>query len=218
MSAQESLPSTDALQQQPEPPLAKLHIPEGIAVVPNVALPANATVWTKLQLLLRAHQLAARAYWRMLLLRGVVLVIALVVAYPPAFFLGYGIFWLIYNDPHDHVQHYVNNGGFHTYYVDSKEVSQQQYDYFLLQHRGNESLALVVAIPVAVLFGLILCAIIWFLFRPRKPLVFGTVEEQIAAFAKDDPEALASWGGVAVLRVPQLIERLLDLHARDVRS
>src|SRR5207249_8088420 len=44
MSAQESLPPTDALQQQPAPPLAALHYPDVMPAAPDIALPPNSTV------------------------------------------------------------------------------------------------------------------------------------------------------------------------------
>jgi hypothetical protein len=217
MSALEPLPPTDALQQQlPEPPLAKLHIPDGIPVAPSVALPPNATVWTKLYLLLHAHQLARGAARKVLLLRLLLLVCALIVAIPLGSLTGTGIFWLIYDDPHRHAQSYSNWPNATTYYVRGEKVTQQEYDYYL-RVNGNETLALTLAIPFGFFTALATIGVVWLILRPRKPTVYTSIEEQIAAIGKDHPEAVASWGGVAVLRIPQLIERLLDMQSKDAR-
>jgi hypothetical protein len=217
MSALDPLPPTDALQQQPpEPPLAKLHIPDGIPIAPNVALPPNATVWTKLHLLLHAHQLAAHAARKILLLRLLLLAFALFMAIPAGALVGAGIFWLIYDDPSRNTYSYNNWPNATTYYIRGKQVSQQEYDYYL-RSNGNEGLSLALAIPFGFITSVVTIGIIWLLLRPRKPTVLTSIEEQIAAIAKDHPDAVASWGGVAVLRVPQLIERLLDIQGKDAQ-
>jgi hypothetical protein len=218
MPAPESPASTDALQTQPpEPPLAALHIPDGILVAPNVTLPPNSTVWTKLYLLLHAHQLAVRAARRVLLLRLLLFAFALSVAIPLGILSGTGVFWLLYDDPHQHAQYYYAWGANpDTYYVRGRKVSQQEYDYYL-HTNGNEPRALVAAIPFGIFIGVAIAGTIWLILRPRKPLIYTTIEEQIAAIAKDHPEAVAGWGGLAVLRVQPLIERLLDMQAKDAR-
>ncbi len=218
MSAPESPPSTDALQTQPpEPPLATLHYPDGIPVAPNVALAMNSTVWTKLYLLLHAHQLARSAGRKVLLLRLLLLAFALFVATPVGILSGFGLFWLIYDDPHQHAQWYYPSGPTpDTYYVRGQKVSKQEYDYYL-RTNGNETRALAAAIPFGIFIGVAIVGVLWLILRPRKPQVYTTIEEQIAAIAKDHPEAVAGWGGVAVLRVQPLIERLLDMHSKDAR-
>jgi hypothetical protein len=216
MSALDPLPPTDALQQQPpEPPLAKLHIPDGIPVPPNVALPSHAPAGTKLYLLLHAHQLAHSAARKVLLLRLLLVAFALSVGIPSGILIGLGVFWLCYDNPNQRAQEYREWGGGYTYYVRGQKVSQQEYDYYL--KNSNERTALAVSIPLGVIAGVLTVGLVWLLLRPRKPTVYATIEEQIAAIAKDHPEAVASWGGVAVLHVPQLIERLLDMQAKDAR-
>jgi hypothetical protein len=217
MSALDPLPPTDALQQQPtEPPLAKLHIPDGIPVAANIALPPGANVWTKLYLLHHAHQLAASAGRRVLLLRLLLLAFALAMAIPAGILVGSGVFWLVYDNPYDQAQKYNNWPNAPTYYIRGKQVSQQEYDYYL-RTNGNEGLALAAAIPFGFLTGVAVLSIVWLILRPRKPAVYTSIDEQIAAIAKDHPEAVASWGGPAVLRIPQLIERLLDMQSKDAR-
>jgi O-antigen ligase len=214
MSAHDPLPPTDALQQEaPEPPLAKLHIPDGIPVAPNVALPSNATVWTKLHLLMHAHQLAARAARKVMLLRILVVLFALFASTLAGALIGGATFWLVYNRPRE-AQHYT--GWQDTYYIQGKEVSQHEYDYYLDTHT-NETGALVSGILLGLVVAGITFVVLWFLLRPRKPTVFATIDEQITAIGKDHPEAVAAWGGVAVLRIPQLIERLLDMQSKEAR-
>jgi hypothetical protein len=216
MSAPEPLPPTDALQKQPpEPPLAKLHYPDAMPAAPDVSLPPNSTVWRKLYLLMHAHRLAASAARRLLIWRIVLLAVALFVAIPLGIAAGFGVGALVYQDPERHAQRYTTPGGY-TYYIRGRQVSQQEYDYYL-RTNGNESVAVAVAIPVGLFVALLTLIVVWLLLRPRKPTVLVTVEEQIAAITKEHPEAVASWGGVAVLRVPQLIEQLLDMQSRDAR-
>lgn len=217
MSAPESMPPTDALQQQlPEPPLATLHIPDDIRVVPNIALPPNSTVGTKLHLLLHAHQLAAHAARKLLLLRLLLFAFALAVAIPLGILAGTGVYWLCYDNPGRHAQlDYESQTWQPTYYVRGQKVSRQEYNYYL--NNGNERTAYAVAIPIGILAGVLSAGLVWLILRPRKPLVYTTIEEQITTLAKDHPEAVAGWGGIAVLRVQPLIEQLLDMQAKAAR-
>jgi hypothetical protein len=217
MSAADPLPPTDALQKQPpEPPLAKIHYPDAMPAAPDVALPPTSTVWTKLYLLLHAHQLAASAARRMLVWRIVLLAAGLTVAIPLGIAAGIGVGTLVYQDPERHAQKYNMGGGAYTYYIRGRQVSQQEYDYYL-RTNGNESVAVAAAIPSGIVVGLLTLVVLLLLLRPRKPTVLLSVEEQIVAITKEHPEAVASWGGPGVLRVPQLIERLLDMQSRDAR-
>jgi hypothetical protein len=217
MSAPEPLPPTDALQKQPpEPPLAKLHYPDAMPAPPDIALPPHSTVWTKLYLLMHAHQLAASAGRRLLIWRIVLLVVSLFVAIWLGVLAGLGVGALVYQDPHRYAQVENNWPNGYTYYVRGEKVTKQQYEYYL-KTGDNESVAVAAAVPVGLFVALLSLAVLWLLLRPRKPTVFASVEEQIAAITKEHPEAVASWGGPGVLRVPQLIERLLDMQSRDAR-
>jgi hypothetical protein len=217
MSAPEALPPTDALQKQPpEPPLATIHYPDAMPAAPDVSLPPHSTVWTKLYLLLHAHELAAGARRWLLIRRVVLLVVSLVVAYPLGVGAGFGVHELVHDAPWRHAKSYHNWPNGDTYYIRGREVSKQEYDYYL-STGDNEPVARAVAVPVGFVVGLLALVIFWALLRPRKPTVLVSVEEQIAAIAKEHPEAVASWGGPGVLRVPQLIERLLDMQSRDAR-
>jgi hypothetical protein len=217
MSAPEPFPPTDALQQQPaEPPLAKIHYPDAMPAAPDVALPPNSTVWTKLYLLLHAHHLAASAARRVLFWRVVLLVVALLVAVPLGGASGFGVGWLVYDYPVRDAQKYSQSSWQTTYYVQGRQVSEQEYDYYL-RTNANWGLGIAAGIPTGLVVALTTLFVFWLLLRPRKPTVFASVEEQIAAITKEHPEAVASWGGPGVLRVPQLIERLLDLQSREAR-
>ena len=217
MSAHEPLPPTDALQQQPTPPLANLHFPDVLPAAPNIALSPHSTVWTKLYLLLNAHDLARRAARRVILLRLLLIVAALFAAIPLGILSGFGVYGLIYDNPERHAQRYNHEYGKPTkFYIRGEEATQQQYDYFLRTH-DNGLLASTLAVPSSIFIGGLTVGIIWLLLRPRRPTVEITVEEQIAAITKDHPEAVALWGGVAVLRVPQLVEKLLDMQEKDAR-
>ena len=127
---------------------------------------------------------------------------------------GGGTFWLAYGKPLE-AQHYSGSWR-DTYYIEGKEVSDHEYDYYVSTHT-HETRAMVFGTMVGLGMACITFIILRLVLRPRKPLVFATVEEQIAAIAKEHPDAVASWGGVAVLRIPQLLERLLDMQSKDAR-
>jgi hypothetical protein len=219
MSAPDPLEPNDALQKQPTPPTLSLHLPENLSGTPDVALPIHGAVWTKLHILLHAHQLAASASRKLLFMRIALVALAVLVALPLGIFSGSGMYALFYEDPSRHVQSYHDwgkEGKVDRYYVKGRETSQQDHDYYL-KSSGNSAVVSAFAVPFGFLVGCTTVFIFWLVLRPRNPSVYVTVEEQIAAIVKDHPEAVAAWGGVAVLRIPELIEQLLGMQAKDAK-
>jgi hypothetical protein len=216
------------IQQEPTYPAAlpALDIQAG---TPNLTSPngdgppvRQPAVVTKLQILLRAHQVLLRAErWRSqtrawLLLAAVACSAA----------LGVGVYALVYEQlyerPERHTQHYTDVwGSNHTYYVKGRQVSQQEYDYFLQTNSNrSEAGARATAAGVAAGFGLgvVLCGLCWWLTRRKSPGAYADLEEQINSIVRGHPAAVQEWGGPAVLRQPELVAEVLRIEKRNAEG
>ncbi len=159
---------------------------------------------TKLRILLRCHEVAARTrrvreWIRMGRGAAVILLGAVLGA-----LAGLGIFAAVYDNPDQYAQRdYDPNSSAYTYFVKGENVTQQRYDYFLATGSNLTSAAsasVVVGLTVLAVF----VASLWLRGRRVEPDASG-VEEQIAAIVRDHPEAVREWGGPSVLREPYLV-------------
>jgi hypothetical protein len=203
-------PRTDALQTGPSPPAPRvpLELPPGLAPVPRSPL------WTKLYFLRQAQLLASRASQRASNLHVFGFLLGLAVGIPLAFIAAVAVFELVYDNPHRYVDTSHDASGKDIYFVRGREVSQQEYNYFLTS-QDNSTTALTLAFVAAVLILVAAAVLFWLLFRPRPSKMAQAVEEQIGVIVRDHADAVTSWGGEWVLRVPKFVDKLLDMEAGE---
>jgi hypothetical protein len=185
--------------------------------VPGFKQPA---VVTKLQVLLRAHQVARGTERRRWLTRAALVLAAL----GGSVALGAGVnevtFEHLYDHPDRHAQRYHNWGGT-TFYVKGEKVSQQEYDYYL-QTNSNQSSAranaAVAGVAAGCAAGVVLGGACWWLTRRKRLGMSADLEEQINSIVRGHPAAVQEWGGPAVLRQPELVAEVLRIEERNARA
>ena len=203
-------PRSDALQTGPTAPLPRppLELPPGLAPVPRSPL------WTKLYFLRQAQLLASRAAQRASAVHGVGFLLGLAVGIPLAFVAGVAAYSVVYDNPYRYVDTSRDPSGKELYFARGREVSKQEYEYFL-KSQDNSTTAVTLAFVTGVVVLVLVAVLFWLLFRPRQSKMAQRVEEQIGAIARDHAAAVASWGGEWVLRVPKLVDKLLDMEAGE---
>ena len=106
--------------------------------------------------------------------------------------------------------------GGYTYFIKGENVTQQRYDYFLATGSNYTS-----AVSAAVLVGLAVVAVfavfLWLRGRRPEPEPAGVVDEQIAAIVRDHPDAVREWGGPSVLRERCLVAEVLRIEEKNGR-
>ena len=206
------------VQQYPTPPPPSLPVID-IQKEPPVALAGpdadrfrQASVVTKLRVLLRCHAAVRRAARLRLLARAAVFLAAVAAGAALGTLLGVGVFWAVYDDPYRHAQSY-RSGFMTTYYIRGEQATQQQYDYFLATN-SNHVTALTAAVPAGVALGLAVPGVVGLvlLVRGRKPPVHAALEDQIAAVVNGHPEAVHRWGGPSVLREPEMVAEVVRIE------
>ena len=172
---------------------------------------------TKLRILLRCHDVAARARGVRALVRlgrgAAVILLGAVLGVLAAL----GVFAAVYDNPEQYAQRYYDpNTGAYTYFIKGENVSQQRYDYFLAT--GSN---LTTAVSAATAVGLMVLALfagsLSLRVRRPEPSAAGGVDEQIAAIVRDHPEAVREWGGPSVLREPYLVAEILRIEEKNGR-
>jgi hypothetical protein len=203
-------PRSDALQTGPTPsaPLPPLELPPGLAPVPRSPL------WTKLYFLRQAQLLASRAAQRASTLHAFGFLLGLAVGIPLAFIAGVAAYSVVYDNPHRYVDTSRDPSGKDLYFVRGREVTKEEYRYFL-SSQDNSTTAGTLAFVTGVVLVVAAVALFWLLFRPQPSKMAQSVEEQIGVIVRDHGEAVASWGGEWVLRVPKLVDKLLDMEAGE---
>lgn len=208
------------VQQHPTPPAPPLPVLDIQKEGPSVALAGpdadrfrQSAVVTKLRVLLRCHAAVRRAARLRLLARMAIFLAAVLAGAALGALLGTGVFWAIYDDPYRHVQSYHENPWTTTYYVQGRQASRQEYDYFLATN-SNQPRALMAAIPAGLVFGLAIPAVVGLvlLVRGRKAPVHAALEDQIAAIVNGHPEAVHRWGGPSVLRQPEMVAEVVRIE------
>jgi hypothetical protein len=201
----------EAVQQRPVPP-PPAPLPADLAVPDGAALASlrRSDLTTKLRLLVRCHDMEARALMRRRFQKAGVFLLVLLGGGVFGGLAGAGVYMSVYDPPTRYARSYDNYPAAPTYYVSGAQVSQQEYDAFLARHDSKEVLA-----GLAVLGVLLLLAWSFYLRRPGPPA--SPLEEQAAAVLAAHPAEVASWGGPAVLRRRELVEELLRLAEREGR-
>ncbi len=195
----------------PPEPLADGSLPDALERV------RRSPAATKLRILLRCHEVAARSRRVRELFRlgrgaGVIALGAVL-----GVLAALGVFAAVYDDPEQYAQRYFDpNTAGYTYFIKGENVTQQRYDYFLAT--GSN---LTAAVSAAVVVGLAVLAVFAasLLVRGRRPepAAPGGVDEQIAAIVRDHPEAVREWGGPSVLREPYLVAEVLRIEEKNGR-
>ena len=215
-----SAPTHDGeVQQYPTP------APPPLPVLDVQKAPADAdrfrqsSVVTKLRLLLRCHAAVRQAARLRFLTRAAVFLAAVLAGAGLGTLLGVGVFWAVYDDPYRHVQSYRTDPWTTTYYVRGKQVSRQEYDYFLATN-SNHPKALMAAIPAGLVLGLAIPAAVGLvlLVRGRKAPVHAALEDQITAIVNGHPEAVHRWGGPSVLRQPEMVAEVVRIEEAGLPS
>jgi hypothetical protein len=208
------------VQQYPTPAPPTLPVLDIQKEAPPLALAGpdadrfrQAAVVTKLRVLLRAHAAVRRAARLRLLARAAIFLAAVLAGAGLGTLLGVGVFWAVYEDPYRHVQSYRTDPWNMTYYVRGKQVSRQEYDYYLATN-SNHPRALMAAIPAGLVLGLAIPGVVGLvlLVRGRKPPVNAALEDQIAAIVTGHPEAVHRWGGPSVLRQPEMVAEVVRIE------
>ncbi len=201
------------LQTQPDAPRTVLPVPDVVPPPLPAAVPLkfrSSDLVPKLHVLLRAHWLV---FWSQCRRIGLNLAV-LVVCIPLGILAGAGVFWCRYENPHRHAQIYNNWPNPTTYYIRGRQVSQQEYDYYL-RSNGNEEMALVMAIPSGIALGAGLFALgTWLLWR-WSPAAQRILNDQIQTIAETNPDEVRRWGGAAVLRQRALVAEILRLVQKE---
>ena len=202
--------STPDIQPRPDyPSPAKLpELPAAAPPIPSVREPA---VVTKLRLLARCHEAIARSRHTRLAARCAVLLAGFLVAAGIGVAVGAGVFWAMYDDPERYTQRYRDAFGNNTFYVQSVQVNQQAYDYFI---KTNNNLVVTQIVSTASGLGAFaLSLFLWWLFtRHLGRSRHHALEAEIEAMGKDHPDVVRSWGGATVLRQPELVDELLKIE------
>jgi hypothetical protein len=212
-----SAPAHDGdVQQYPTPPpptLPVLDVQKAPLALADADRFRQSSVVTKLRVLLRCHAAVRRAARLRLLARAAALLAAAAVGAGLGTLLGVGVFWAVYDDPYRHVQSYRTDPWTTTYYVRGKQVSRQEYDYFLATN-SNHPRALMAAIPAGLVLGLAIPGVVGLvlLVRGRKPPVNAALEDQIAAVVNGHPDAVHRWGGPSVLRQPEMVAEVVRIE------
>jgi hypothetical protein len=207
------------LQKEPDPP----------SVIPVLDVPnpprrgpdrtdgiRHLAVYTKLQVLLRCHELVARDRRRRFWMRLLALGIAIVVGGGLALAAGSAVYFAVFDPAHIHAQSYRTQVGTTEYYIDGHQVSQQQYDYFLRTHSNEVGAAsAAVAVGLAVFLAVLLLLVL--VLGRRDGGLYISREEQIDALCKEHPDAVQAWGGPGVLRERELVAEVLRIVEAERR-
>ncbi|HVS40196.1 MAG TPA: hypothetical protein VMS17_31855 [Gemmataceae bacterium] len=171
---------------------------------------------TKLRLLLRCHELAARTRrlraWIRFGTNTAVISLGVVLGV----LAGLGVFFAVYDNPEQYTQSYFDRSTYtYTYFVKGQNKTQQEYDYFLATH-SNLSTAVAAAIAVGLAVVAVFAGSLLLRSRRLQPPAVG-VEEQIAAIVSDHADAVRDWGGPSVLREPHLVAEVLRIEEKNGR-
>jgi hypothetical protein len=102
------------------------------------------------------------------------------------------------------------------YFIGKLEVSKEAYDQACLLKQRDARAAVLGALTggAAIVGGIVLFLLVFrvldWLFRTMPYLLPPTAEEQIATITREYPVEVAMWGGAEVLRVPMLLDQLID--------
>ena len=96
---------------------------------------------------------------------------------------GFGVFWIRYDEPERHAQSYRHWDGTVDYYFRGRKVTQQEYDYYLL-NGSNLVPSVLGAVPAG--FGVTMASLGCFWLIARRMGRSPTLERLIGAFAAVD--------------------------------
>ncbi len=210
-------PQTPQLQTQPDAPRTVLPVADVVTAARPAAPPPlvrHSDLVPKLRVLLRAHWQVFWAWW----LRVGLTVVLLGPSILLGALLGAGVYWAIYENPHQQAQTYPVHDGWGRqidteYWVKGEKVTRQKHDYFLATN-SNHVQAMTWAVPSGILLGLLLSGggswLVW-----RWPSIAQRIlNDQIQTIAETNPDEVRNWGGVAVLRQRALVSEILNLEQK----
>jgi hypothetical protein len=196
-------------QSDPVPLLRTADVPDA----PDLRRPAVAPLsplGKRLQVLLRVHEAAYRAYVWAWIWWGIRALVVLGVAIPLCIGIGHATFAYVYDPPSRHLHTDQTIRGI-EYFIKGEKVERAAYEYARNSDYRVHHQAEIAAVAAGIGAAAIL-ALIWTLFEWCWRRKFAPLEEQIAGIQRDHASEVTAWGGPSVLREPGAVAEILRLE------